>query len=168
MRTFTALSKVSGTSRNKFLVDGMLGSIARKLRILGFDTLYHPRLNDAELLEVARETGRILLTSDNELFYRAKRNHVSSVRVSSKTESGRLYEVLFAVGEDEIKLDALTPRCSACNGRLFSSGRTFGENALLVCETCGKEYWRGGHWKKLTKVFSAVNQMLERKGRENK
>ena len=145
----------------KFLVDGMLGSIARKLRILGFDALYDPQLDDDELLEEARQKSRILLTSDSELFYRAKRNHVSSIRVSSKTERGRIFEILSGVGQERIKLESIISRCSACNSRLANSGKKAKDRAVLVCETCSREYWRGGHWKELTKVFSDVNRMLE-------
>ncbi|MFI5419633.1 MAG: Mut7-C RNAse domain-containing protein [Nitrososphaerales archaeon] len=147
-------------SEKKFLVDGMLGSIARKLRILGFDTIYELQLGDRELLENARDSGRILLTSDSELFYRAKRNYTASIRVTSKTEIGRLYEVLSGVGENRINLTSITSRCSACNGELLDSEKSLAERTVLVCRCCGKNYWRGGHWKKLTKVFSEVNQML--------
>jgi uncharacterized protein len=154
------LYKVAHSSEKKFLVDGMLGSIARKLRILGFDTIYDLQLDDRELLEKARDSGRILLTSDNELFYRAKRNYTNSILVTSKTEIGRLYEVLSGVGENRINLTSITSRCSACNGELLDSEKSLGERTVLVCRSCGKNYWRGGHWKKLTKVFSEVNQML--------
>ena len=51
----------------------MLGKIAKKLRILGFDTIYIlSSTNDREILDLLINTKRILLTSDKELFYRSK------------------------------------------------------------------------------------------------
>ena len=56
-----------------FIADAMLGKIAKKLRILGFDTIYIlSSANDTEILDILVNTKRILLTSDKDLFYRAK------------------------------------------------------------------------------------------------
>ena len=56
-----------------FIADAMLGKIAKKLRILGFDTIYiSSSTNDREILDLLIHTKRILLTSDKELFYRSK------------------------------------------------------------------------------------------------
>lgn len=52
----------------KFIVDCMLGKLARWLRILGFDTQYVRYLTDAQLLAQARYQNRILLTKDTLLY----------------------------------------------------------------------------------------------------
>lgn len=58
----------------------MLGKIAKKLRILGFDTIYIlPSTNDTEILDLLINTKRILLTSDKELFYRSKQYTYNSI-----------------------------------------------------------------------------------------
>ncbi|MFQ6135141.1 MAG: Mut7-C RNAse domain-containing protein, partial [Nitrososphaerales archaeon] len=36
--------------KDKFVVDGMLGSLARKLRIFGYDTVYDAKIGDKEIL----------------------------------------------------------------------------------------------------------------------
>jgi len=51
-----------------FLADAMLGSVARKLRIFGFDTLYIAHAHDDEILKTGIEQGRVILTADKELF----------------------------------------------------------------------------------------------------
>ncbi len=51
----------------KFLADNMLGSLARWLRFLGFDTAYPDVLTDKDLKELARQENRVLLTRDKEL-----------------------------------------------------------------------------------------------------
>jgi uncharacterized protein with PIN domain len=53
-----------------FLVDAMLGNIARKLRIFGYDTLYLKDTSDTSILGIAMREKRILLTRDKELFRR--------------------------------------------------------------------------------------------------
>ncbi|MGI0001590.1 MAG: Mut7-C RNAse domain-containing protein, partial [Nitrososphaeraceae archaeon] len=47
-----------------FLVDAMLGNIARKLRIFGYDTLYLKDTPDTSVLEIASREKRVLLTRD--------------------------------------------------------------------------------------------------------
>ena len=51
----------------KFIVDGMLGRLAKWLRILGYDTAYFPHLDDNQLVRLARAEGRLLLTRDRGL-----------------------------------------------------------------------------------------------------
>ena len=48
----------------KFLVDSMLGRLAKWLRILGYDTLYFSSLDDNDLVRIARAEGRMVLTRD--------------------------------------------------------------------------------------------------------
>ena len=144
-----------------FLVDGMLGSLARKLRILGFDTLYDSKSNDQELLKMAIETKRCLVTSDVDLWLIARRR-VDSILIGSRSERGRLFEVLAKIGESEID-ETKIPRCSVCNGHLEDSGRQDKDRIIYICPSCGKHYWKGSHWKKLSMLFREVNLMLRNK-----
>jgi uncharacterized protein len=54
-------------SKPTFLADAMLGSVARKLRIFGFDTLYIKHTHDDEILKIAIEDNRAILTCEKEL-----------------------------------------------------------------------------------------------------
>ncbi|MDA4111859.1 MAG: hypothetical protein OK439_04930 [Thaumarchaeota archaeon] len=151
---------------SRFIVDGMLGSIARKLRIIGFDTVYSSNFEDGFLLEEALNSGRILVTSDIELFLRAKRKKTATILVSSRIERDRLYEILASLGEKRIDLRSLKSRCSTCNGRLKKSASLLNEKIVFECISCGKTYWRGGHWEKLTRLFREVNFMLQNEQNE--
>ncbi len=51
----------------KLLCDHMLGSLARWLRLMGYDTAYPEPGPDRDLIDRARKEGRILLTRDKEL-----------------------------------------------------------------------------------------------------
>ena len=51
----------------KFIVDSMLGRLARWLRLLGCDTLYYPSIEDRRLIRIASEEDRVLITRDTRL-----------------------------------------------------------------------------------------------------
>jgi uncharacterized protein with PIN domain len=48
----------------RFVVDVNLGKLARRLRLLGFDTRYRNDFADPEVVRIAVEEGRIVLTRD--------------------------------------------------------------------------------------------------------
>ena len=47
-----------------FIVDAMLGNIAKKLRLLGFDAEYFSDIDDSQLVEKAKIENRILISRD--------------------------------------------------------------------------------------------------------
>lgn len=51
----------------KFVADVHLGKLVRKLRLLGFDTLYDQSWHDSNLVQISAEQRRVLLTCDREL-----------------------------------------------------------------------------------------------------
>jgi len=53
--------------RRALIVDAMLGSLARKLRIYGFDTVYDKDSEDSSMLIAAKTESRTLVTCDKEL-----------------------------------------------------------------------------------------------------
>jgi len=139
----------------KFLADAMLGSVARKLRIFGFDTLYVPDTSDDEILHIAAQQGRVILTADRELFKRIIKLGASGVLVSGTSELDDIAHVFekFDISTD---LSRIGLRCTRCNGILaLKSPR---EVSSLVpasvlarhaefkqCINCQKVYWYGGH-----------------------
>ena len=54
-----------------FVVDSMLGKLATWLRLTGHDAMFSTKIHDDEFLQIAIDTGRVLLTSDEELYHRA-------------------------------------------------------------------------------------------------
>ena len=58
---------LAGIADVRFVLDVHLGTLARSLRMLGFDTLYENNLHDPELVELASADQRILLTRDVDL-----------------------------------------------------------------------------------------------------
>jgi len=54
------LSKIKPT----FFVDAMLGNIAKKLRLFGYDAEYSSNTTDKDLILKVKEENRILITKD--------------------------------------------------------------------------------------------------------
>src|SRR3989442_5799848 len=54
----------------KFAADCMLGTLAKWLILLGHDVAYSPRIEDHELVQMARREGRTILTRDRRLVQR--------------------------------------------------------------------------------------------------
>ena len=97
----------------------MLGKIAKKLRILGFDTIYiSSNTNDREILELLLKTKRILLTSDKELFYRSKRYKCHSIILNKNTEIENLITIFSNLQIKVIDTLLSCHRCSICNNKL--------------------------------------------------
>jgi uncharacterized protein with PIN domain len=153
-------AKQEGSFSLSFLVDGMLGSLATKLRILGFDTLYDKQSDDRNLITRALNKGLVLVTSDQELYRLARQRHAKAVLVKGATEQERLIEVFQKVGVRSLDLWKMS-RCSACNSPLQDTGKKddLGRE-IFKCKACGKSFWRGSHWKKLDTLFSNVNSAL--------
>jgi uncharacterized protein with PIN domain len=133
-----------------FLVDAMLGRLAKWLRILGYDTLYDPSWDDAQLVRLARAEDRILLTRDLEL---ARRKGVLVLRVASESLEAQLDQL-----HAELGVVAFAPwtRCPVCNSYLLMvpKGDAWGQvppyvfvtqEEFRLCPHCNRFYWRGTH-----------------------
>ncbi len=143
----------------KFILDGMLGKLARWLRMMGHDTEYSTELGDTELLEIAKRENRTLLTRDLALYQRAISKNVEAYYVEGLTESNRLAELSVRFGI-LLAIDMTKSRCPKCNTALLSASKAeiaqkVEKNTLLYynefwkCPNCGSVYWQGAHWTKI-------------------
>jgi uncharacterized protein with PIN domain len=145
---------------SRFVADAMLGSLARKLRILGFDTVYYRSGSDAGVVTLVIEEGRVLLTADRDLASLAERRGAASILLSGKSDAARLRSLRGAAERLAMTLERGESRCAVCNGDLAVVLKSELEGKLpqpirarhrlfYTCESCGKVYWKGSHWKKL-------------------
>jgi uncharacterized protein with PIN domain len=148
----------------RFVVDSMLGRLARWLRILGFDTWYFREIEDERLLEMHVETGRVLLTRDTHLVQ--CRGVESHVLVTNDGWEDQLREVLETLS---LSVDPARPltRCPLCNSplRQLSAEEAHGRvpdhvarttTAFRGCGSCGKVYWPGTHRKRMAEVVERL------------
>jgi hypothetical protein len=156
-----------------FLADAMLGSVARKLRIFGFDTLYIAHAQDDEILKTGIEQGRVILTADKELFKRVIKAGVRGVLVSGAGDLEDLVHILSKNGITSLDLDGIGSRCSVCNGLLQEKRSEQVKNGVpgkvaklhrkfYQCTACGKVYWEGGHLRRIKALAKSVESKLDR------
>src|SRR2546428_13577786 len=98
-------------SRPKFIVDAMLGSLARKLRIFGFDTSYYKTGEDIDLLRVAREEGRAIVTSDRALGETAGRRGLLAFVVVGRGDRERIISLVERAGRFNVPFEGGQPIC---------------------------------------------------------
>ncbi|MFQ5920863.1 MAG: Mut7-C RNAse domain-containing protein [Nitrososphaerales archaeon] len=154
-----------------FVVDGMLGTLARKLRIFGFDTLYYNDAEDERLVEVAIKDGRVLLTSDRTLFQIAAKRGARSILLAGENDLDDFAHVLSSLGIAGIEFASERSRCSLCNGvleerakdsvkDLVPAGLLERHSRFYLCSKCRKVYWEGSHIKKMQEFARGVNGRL--------
>src|SRR6266513_350721 len=97
----------------------MLGSMARKLRIFGFDTLYFKDGSDSDLEAIARKEGRVILTSDKSLAVHSLRRGVRAILVEGSSDKARLVSILAQTRQEMAPCRGKREsRCALCNGEL--------------------------------------------------
>lgn len=155
----SARSAAAKRPSEAFLADAMLGSLARKLRIFGFDTEYLADADDGEVLRRGVEQGRVILTADREFFKRIVKSGVRGVLVGGEGDLEDMAHVLSKLGlalEDA----EMGSRCAACNGLLdpiareqaggIPQGVLERHSQFYKCASCGKVYWEGGHMERMS------------------
>ena len=140
----------------KFIADVMLGRLAKRLRLLGFDVLYDRTLDGSGLIRLSLEQDRVLLTRDLELAARplaANRLVIQSDHVREQVEQTLAAFCL------ESHIASLT-RCSVCNEALSSISKQDAKDLVplhvydrtmlfLRCPICGRIYWKGSHMRSM-------------------
>lgn len=145
----------------RFVADVHLGTLARHLRLLGFDTLWRNDLDDLTIITSAQAERRIILTRDKGILKDGRVTHGYWLRATDP-----LLQV-----EEVVRALQLGPefaaysRCLECNGLLRSISRAAAARAvplqvLLVyrdfsrCAGCGRVYWPGSHCERLDGVIA--------------
>jgi len=152
--------------RPRFLLDGMLGSLTRWLRICGYDSEYCRNSSDDELIETARITGRILLTRDESLAHHAKKEGVEAHYLVGENDVERLRLLSRTVG---MELTPENSRCPKCNHVLSKveklavkekvpQGTFEAFEDFWLCVGCGSIFWRGSHWSKITSTLAEASR----------
>jgi uncharacterized protein with PIN domain len=156
----------------KYVCDQMLGTLAKWLRFLGFDTFFAiDTLKDEELLCIAQEQKRILITRDKQLVIRARKKKIPVIAISTEN----LDEQIILILKDKFLDDeVILSRCSLCNSvlddidkkdvvgkvpeKIFKFHDTF-----WFCPVCQKIYWMGSHYLEMRKKIRQLQNDLSQK-----
>jgi uncharacterized protein with PIN domain len=142
-------------NEKRFIVDVMLGRLAKWLRIIGYDTLYFRKIEDSQLIRMAVREGRILLTRDIELFNRGGFQGLLIDSADLKTQLAQVIE------EAELRPKIKTSvRCPRCNEGLKAVQREqirglvpkyvyATQREFSRCPRCERIFWRGTHWQRI-------------------
>jgi len=138
----------------KFLVDIMLGKLAKWLRVLGYDAVYIKHTS-APGMATSSLTGRILLTR--------KKDAVGEIPDCILIRSERLDEQLRQLRESGLTPDRTRwfTRCLNCNRLLQRADLEDAKDTvpdyvlyengsqIRFCPSCKRYYWPGSHRKKM-------------------
>lgn len=148
-----------------FVVDCMLGKLAKWLKILGFDAVFFSKIEDDALLDIAEKENRILLSRDTELMERSDKE--KSLFIESENWQTQVEQVLdFYDLWSDVKPNT---RCIECNVGIKDLPREKAKNLVTpfvfenadtfaLCPNCGRVFWRGTHLKDMeTKIDDFLN-----------
>ncbi|MFD9327520.1 Mut7-C RNAse domain-containing protein [Streptomyces sp. NPDC060065] len=142
----------------RFLLDVHLGTLARRLRLLGVDAAYESTdIGDPALAARSAAERRVLLSRDRGLLHR--RELWAGAFIYSTSPDDQLRDVL---GRFAPELKPWT-RCTACNGLLKEASKEDVAGRLEIgtqrsydvfaqCEECGRAYWKGAHHDSLEAI----------------
>ena len=147
----------------------MLGKLAKKLRLLGYDTFYLSSIADNKIINIAKNEKRILLTRDRLLAQLSQKNKIRTIVISSEDEFEQFYQIKEQIGSVRFAIEGRGSRCTNCNGKLLltKNEKLTGKipdkivqnfKEFWECEECKKIYWEGTHIKNLQKFVSELNK----------
>ncbi|WP_306362803.1 Mut7-C RNAse domain-containing protein [Nocardia sp. CC227C] len=159
-----AVTRPQPVPGSRFLLDIHLGTLARRLRLLGVDAAYEkPDIGDAALAARSAAERRILLSRDRGLLRR--REIFAGAYIYSHRPAEQLDDVLSRFAPP------LRPwtRCTACNGALRETDREsvrallpahtdHSYDSFAQCEDCGQPYWKGAHHARLDAIVMHAQQ----------
>ncbi len=147
----------------RFVVDCMLGKLAKWLKILGFDTIYFSRAEDELLLQLTRRQRRTLLSRDLSLLKRV--NSRRALYIESESWRDQVRQVLEAFA----LWDKVAPfsRCLRCNLKLKRLSRHNARNLVspfiyekarcfALCPRCGRVFWQGTHFQEMEEELASL------------
>ena len=155
----------------KFFVDAMLGNIAKKLRLIGYDSKYFSDIDDKKLIDIARNENRIIISKDDELIKKTQKLKLRSIHIIKNEEIEQFIEIITRVNLKRIQINGNTARCPKYNSLTESIDKNninekipqgvFNLNDIFwKCKCCNQLYWEGTHIKNLQEFVGKINERL--------
>lgn len=149
-------------------MDNNVGRLTKRLRLLGYDTIFVNDISDDELIKIALDEDRVLLTRDTQILKRrvATEGKLKVIFINADRIKEQLKQIIETL-KINTKSFAFT-RCLECNELLYSVEKQKArelvypyvfktQSQFMMCYHCNRVYWRGTHWIRM-------NQELEELG----
>jgi|SoiMethySBSTD1v2_1073268.scaffolds.fasta_scaffold55892_5 uncharacterized protein len=156
----------------EFIVDCMGGNIAKKLRIMGFDTEFWLDVSDDFLIDKSNYEQKLLITRDKGLYLRISKSSKNGLLLPDQDEVKNLVFILESCNIKHINpVPNVNTRCTVCNGALKKLDKTMASNPIpekiykniakiYECSKCSKVYWEGTHIENMNKLINNINELL--------
>ena len=154
----------------RFIADVNVGKLAKWLRMVGFDTLSFDGIEDSELVIIAKNEGRIVLTRDTGIIARKliAGGQVKGILIESDRLNWQIKQVIKELKIDYSQIKPLTI-CLECNQLLVSRERAEVKDRVppyvyetqeqfVECPQCNRIYWKGTHWEAMQRK---IENMIE-------
>lgn len=146
----------------KFIADCHLGKLAKYMRLIGLDTLFFPNIEDNDLIHIANEENRIILTRDHHLSQRKNTPVLFLEPTDTKAQLKTLIDYY-----DLKDHPALFRRCIVCNTPLQVIDKEKIIDSLPekvkkyfeyfeYCPACDRIYWQGDHYRHMMEFLAQV------------
>jgi uncharacterized protein len=165
-------------SKPVFLVDAMLGSVARKLRFFGLDTLYIADSPDDEIIRIGIKQNRVILTCDKDLYRRIVKSQAQGILLSSSDDLENIAQIFFSFGMMLGPFIDVGSRCCICNGLLSEISHVevkgkipfniFNRHSqFFVCKKCNQLFWEGSHYLSLRALSKRIDSRIKERLEKN-
>jgi len=156
---------MANASETRFACDAMLGSLARWLRAAGYDAFWLEGIDDWDLIRLAKREQRILISCDTGIFRIGiiRDGDITSLQLANGLSTEEQLERVLK----HFKLPVRKARCMACGGELVEVPKEQMKDRIppksyhwaerfWECQQCGKPFWRGTHWERISTVLKGL------------
>jgi uncharacterized protein with PIN domain len=154
----------------KFIADNNVGKLARWLRLIGYDTLLFKQKNDGQMIKIALNEDRVILTKDSQFMRRrlVTGGRLKAIHIKQDDPKLQAQEVVQTLNLNyHFKPFSL---CLECNRVLIARDKEEVQDRVpdhvfktqtqyTECPACHRIYWRGTHWQAM------VNKLRNLQGR---
>ena len=152
----------------KYLCDQMLGTLAKWLRIYGFDTFYaNSEMDDNELINISKNEKRVLITRDKNLLQKARKEKIKAIEINTTDIDQQINKV---INQEKVDTSNILSRCILCNTEIeeikkekvkqMVPKRVFEANEKFwFCPKCKKVYWKGTHYEKMIEKMNVLKNL---------
>lgn len=144
-----------------------MGKLAKRLRMMGFNSLFFNGDNDSDMVRQALAEDRVILTRDTEIMKRrvVRNGRLKVILLETEVPDIQMRQVLAALDlKPHFRPFTL---CLECNELLLEKARENLENRVppyvyktqtqyMECPRCHRIYWRGTHWEAMVRKLEAL------------